>query len=383
MEYTPTIDQQITAIQIMRMRFEGDKDHFIQGTYDHQLLSDYKAIEESLISIKRWNESPMLHNVDVEKVIKNLIQYIKGTQDYKPDCVQNAEAALGMIQAFKSIKETKIDSDIREYPYTLDEIGLMASAPGSKLSFPPPIPPQTKTEIDLPKICCYPTGCCFPNCLCLEADEFKEKKKDPAFQGIVDTFKQEEEKITLIHHELHHSNSVLQKFQKSDEPMKILEAANIMIACLKAGGKIISCGNGGSFSDAQHFVSELTGRYREDRDPIAAIALSDGGAITCIGNDFGYEDIFARQVRGLGKEGDVLLCLSTSGKSLNVINAAFSAVGRGVKVVYIAGGDVDLLGTVIRIPHHGTADRIQEVTIIVIHILVNLIEKGLGYTKNK
>lgn len=157
-------------------------------------------------------------------------------------------------------------------------------------------------------------------------------------------------------------------------------AASEMANAVKAGNKLLACGNGGSFSDAQHFASELSGRYRATRPAIAAMALTDGGAITCIGNDFGFNQIFKRQLEAFGREGDVLLCLSTSGNSENVLVAAEYAKRVGIKVVSITGLNAKLKeysDIHIEIPHVGTADRIQEASILVIHILVMLIEKEI------
>ena len=117
----------------------------------------------------------------------------------------------------------------------------------------------------------------------------------------------------------------------------ILNAGNMMVNSLKNGGKILSCGNGGSHCDAMHFAEELTGRYRENRPAIAAIAISDVSHITCVGNDFGYDSIFSRYIEGLGKPGDVLLCLSTSGNSANVIKAAETAKKLGMNVIGLTG----------------------------------------------
>jgi D-sedoheptulose 7-phosphate isomerase len=163
-----------------------------------------------------------------------------------------------------------------------------------------------------------------------------------------------------------------------------------MITCLKNGGKIISCGNGGSMCDAMHFASELTGKYRKDRPPIAAVAISNPAHMSCVGNDYGYKDVFDRYIRAHAKQGDVLLALSTSGNSENIIYAAGEMHVKQCEVVYITGNNKKSLvhrtalapyggDVIIEIPHSGTADRIQEVSIIVLHILVRLIEKGLGY----
>ena len=154
-----------------------------------------------------------------------------------------------------------------------------------------------------------------------------------------------------------------------------------MTESINNGGKIISCGNGGSMCDAMHFAEELTGKFREERSPIPAVSISDPSHITCVGNDYGFDAIFSRYVESVGNTGDVLLAISTSGKSTNVIRAAEEANRKGIKVVALTGKDggelSDLCDIEIRVPHFGYSDRIQEIHIKVIHILILLIEKKL------
>jgi D-sedoheptulose 7-phosphate isomerase len=168
---------------------------------------------------------------------------------------------------------------------------------------------------------------------------------------------------------------------------KIVYAAEAMVAAIKAGYKIISCGNGGSMCDAMHFASELTGRYKQDRDPIPALAISDGAHLTCVANDYEYENVFARWIHAHGEMSDVLLAISTSGKSMNVYNAVMYAVDqKKMKVVVLTGGDGGYynkdffkdhpLITVIKAPSTIT-NHIQECHIKIIHILVELIERDL------
>ncbi len=188
--------------------------------------------------------------------------------------------------------------------------------------------------------------------------------------------------IATIQSELNEAAELLSRFIQEEESMQAIEkAASIMIASIKADGKIISCGNGGSGCDAMHFAEELTGRYRENREPIPALSISDPSHITCVGNDYGFEFIFERYVRSVGKPGDVLLAISTSGQSANVLKACEAARQRGIKVVALTGKDggklAGLCDVEIRVPHHGYADRIQEIHIKVIHILMTLIEKGV------
>lgn len=165
---------------------------------------------------------------------------------------------------------------------------------------------------------------------------------------------------------------------------EIVNAANAMVQSLLGGHKILSCGNGGSAADAQHFSSELLNRYKVERPSLPAIALStDTSTITSIANDYSYEEIFAKQIRALGQEGDVLLAISTSGNSANVLRAIDAAHGRGVSVVALTGKDGGLIAPAlqvndieIRVPSNVTA-RIQETHLLVIHCLCDLIDVQL------
>jgi D-sedoheptulose 7-phosphate isomerase len=163
--------------------------------------------------------------------------------------------------------------------------------------------------------------------------------------------------------------------------VSIENAANLIVDAIHSGGKIISCGNGGSMCDAMHFAEELTGRYRENRKPIPAMAISDSSHLSCVSNDFGYDQVFSRYVEALGKKGDVLLAISSSGNSKNVIEAIGTAKKNGMKTIVLTGkGGVrmaEIADIVINVPHHGFADRIQEIHIKVIHILILLIEKAV------
>lgn len=186
--------------------------------------------------------------------------------------------------------------------------------------------------------------------------------------------------LTDILGELKEAQQVLDNFISSEENIKNIEAIAILMAeALKNGKKIISCGNGGSHCDAMHFAEELSGRYRENRRALAAIAISDPSHISCTANDYGYDFVFSRFIEGLGNEGDVLLGISTSGNSKNIINAVQAAREKGMKVVVFSGKDGGKLKGVadaeIIVPHFGYADRIQEIHIKVIHILMLLIEK--------
>lgn len=190
------------------------------------------------------------------------------------------------------------------------------------------------------------------------------------------------ENISLITRELLESKKVLDKFLSDDSNLTCIdEAAQVIITSLRAGGKVMSCGNGGSHCDSMHFAEELTGRFRDDRQSFPAIAISDASHITCVGNDYGFEEIFARYVQGLGQEKDVLLGLSTSGNSPNMIRAFQVARAMGMKTIALTGRDggklAPLADVEIRVPHEGYSDRIQEVHIKILHILVLLIEKQL------
>lgn len=184
----------------------------------------------------------------------------------------------------------------------------------------------------------------------------------------------------LIKQELQQAAEILQRFLNSQENIsKIEQAASLMAETIKYGNKIISCGNGGSHCDAMHFAEELSGRYRDNRRALPAISISDVSHITCTANDYGFEFIFSRFIEGLGNPGDVLLGISTSGNSANVIRAIEAAKAKGMKTVLLTGKDGGKLASLadieIRVPHTGYADRIQEVHIKIIHILILLIEK--------
>lgn len=161
----------------------------------------------------------------------------------------------------------------------------------------------------------------------------------------------------------------------------ISAAASICLEALRSGKKIISCGNGGSLCDATHFAEELTGRYRGNRESLPAIAINDPAYITCTGNDFSFDDIFARYIEGLGKNGDVLLGISTSGTSSNVLKAAKAAKTKGMKVISLTGpaGNplAELADAAVCAPAAPHSDRIQEIHIKVIHILIHAIENGM------
>lgn len=161
----------------------------------------------------------------------------------------------------------------------------------------------------------------------------------------------------------------------------VVAAAGLMADAVEGDGKVMSCGNGGSLCDAMHFAEEMTGRYRSNRRPYAALAISDASHMACVGNDYGYEEVFSRYVEAHGRKGDVLLAITTSGTSRNIVKAAEVARRKGVKVVALTGRDetpiTDLADVSIVTPAGRWADRVQELHIKCIHILIELIERRL------
>lgn len=164
-------------------------------------------------------------------------------------------------------------------------------------------------------------------------------------------------------------------------------AADLLVDAFRSGHKALSCGNGGSHCDAMHFAEELSGRYRGDRPALPAMAVSDPSHITCVANDYGFNEIFARAVAAFGQPGDVLVGITTSGNSANVIRAVEEARKRNMRVILLMGKDggklKDAADVEIIVPHFGYADRTQEIHIKIIHTLIDLIERGLGYVDEK
>lgn len=191
------------------------------------------------------------------------------------------------------------------------------------------------------------------------------------------------ENHSVILNELKEAAKVLDNFMSDEKNIAdISAAADLITEAIEAGNKVISCGNGGSNCDASHFAEEMLGRFREDRNPYPAIAISDASYLTCVGNDYGYDSVFSRFVKGMGQKGDVLLAITTSGNSKNVVKAIELAKQKGINVIVLTGkhgGQASEYADVeIRVPHSGFADRIQEVHIKIIHILILLIEQKLG-----
>ena len=189
--------------------------------------------------------------------------------------------------------------------------------------------------------------------------------------------------IEHIHRVLNECSQSLVNLQKNEQTLNQLEeAAKALAECLANGGRVFSCGNGGSMSDAMHFAEELSGRFRQNRKPLAATAISDPGHITCTGNDFGFEHIFSRYIEAHGKKGDMLLAISTSGTSKNITLAMEKALSMEVTVIGLTGQYdspmKDLSDYFICTEGAGIyADRVQELHIKCIHILIELCEMQL------
>lgn len=188
--------------------------------------------------------------------------------------------------------------------------------------------------------------------------------------------------IKLIKNNFIEAKQLLDHFINDEKNLeKIAQAGDLLVQVFKNGGTAFSCGNGGSMCDAIHFAEELTGKFREERMALPAIAISDSGYLSCVGNDYGYDEIFARFILGVAKKGDVLLAISTSGNSKNILRAAEVAKSKGVFVIGLTGKDggklANLCDVEIRVPHNGYADRIQEVHIKIIHSLIHYIEEKI------
>ncbi len=185
-----------------------------------------------------------------------------------------------------------------------------------------------------------------------------------------------------IRKELEEARQVLDLFLSDETNIRnIRKAGEILVQAFRSGHAVISCGNGGSMCDAMHFAEELSGRFRNDRKALPAIAVSDPSHITCTGNDFGFEKIFSRFVEAHGRKGDVLLAISTSGNSANVLEAVKKALATGMTVIGLTGKDggamAGLCHVEIRAPHSAFADRAQEIHIKVIHNLILEVERAL------
>jgi D-sedoheptulose 7-phosphate isomerase len=162
---------------------------------------------------------------------------------------------------------------------------------------------------------------------------------------------------------------------------RIARAGEHIASVLHAGNRAFSCGNGGSMCDAMHFAEECSGRFRENRDALPALAISDASHISCTANDFGWEKVFSRYIAAHGRAGDVLIAISTSGKSPNILEAACEAKSRGMKIISLTGKPESELGQLadfdICTPAGKFSDRIQELHIKVLHIFVEIVERKL------
>jgi D-sedoheptulose 7-phosphate isomerase len=192
--------------------------------------------------------------------------------------------------------------------------------------------------------------------------------------------------LTRIKSTLLDARNALDKLLSDQAALAQIEhASQLMIGTLEGGGRIFACGNGGSMCDAMHFAEELTGRYRKNRPGLSATAIADPGHLSCVANDFGYENVFSRYVESHGRKGDALLAISTSGKSPSVLTAARTAGTLGIKVIALTGrANSELEGLAdlcISCPVGPFADRAQELHIKIIHILIELIERHF-YAEN-
>jgi D-sedoheptulose 7-phosphate isomerase len=187
----------------------------------------------------------------------------------------------------------------------------------------------------------------------------------------------------LIRSALQEAAAGLDRLRQNDAALAAIEAAGGVLArAFKAGNRAYSCGNGGSMCDAMHFAEELTGRFRRNRRALGAMAISDPGHLTCTANDFGYQEIFARFVQAHGRAGDVLVAISTSGSSANVLAAAEAARELSMPVVALTGRPDSPLSRLAQVevctPAGRFADRVQELHIKVIHVLIELVEHELS-----
>ena len=187
---------------------------------------------------------------------------------------------------------------------------------------------------------------------------------------------------TILSH-LQEAAELLHRIREDETFLAAVErGASMLSQSLAQGGKAISCGNGGSMCDAIHFAEELSGRYRNHRRGLAAMACSDPAHLTCVGNDYGFDEVFARYLEALGKPGDILVAISTSGNSPNVVAAARKAHEMGISVLALTGNSggalAELSHVEVRVPWTGYADRIQEVHIKVIHSWIDAVERAVS-----
>lgn len=194
--------------------------------------------------------------------------------------------------------------------------------------------------------------------------------------------------IELIRSSLSEAQQVLNEFIEREENLEeIKEAGDLLVRMFQRGGKVFSCGNGGSLCDAMHFAEELTGRFRQNRAALPAIAIADAAHLSCVSNDMGFDMVFSKYIEALGKPEDVLLAISTSGNSENVLNGIRAAHDKGMQVIGLMGKNggrmKECCDVSIIVPWQGYSDRIQEVHIKIIHILIEYVEKALFDTESK
>jgi D-sedoheptulose 7-phosphate isomerase len=181
---------------------------------------------------------------------------------------------------------------------------------------------------------------------------------------------------------LEESADAVTRLLRDEAALSAIErAAESLVGALRQQGRVFSCGNGGSLCDAMHFAEELSGRFRDDRRGLPATAISDASHLSCVANDFGYEHVFARYIESHGRSGDVLLAISTSGTSKNIVTAAQTAKDQGLTVISLTGKPGSTVGSLADIdictPAGRYSDRVQELHIKVIHILVEMVERSL------
>ena len=186
---------------------------------------------------------------------------------------------------------------------------------------------------------------------------------------------------SVIEKSLREADELLHRFRTDPRMVDAVEkAADAVLAAFQAGNKVLACGNGGSMADAMHFCEEWSGRFRADRRPYPAIALSDPTHMSCVANDYGYKHVFSRQVQALGVPGDMLLVLTTSGESPSIVEAAKVGREKGLTVIGFLGKSG---GPTLPLCHHPilfpgqTSDRIQEIQMLCLHILIEAVESKL------
>lgn len=186
-----------------------------------------------------------------------------------------------------------------------------------------------------------------------------------------------------LQNELDDALAALHRLRGDRAALKAIDAAGALLAdTFDRGGRVFSCGNGGSMCDAMHFAEELTGRYRLDRRALPATAIGDAGHLSCVGNDYGFDQVFSRYLEAHGRRGDCLVALSTSGKSSNVLRAAQAAQASGLHVIGLTGQPGCALEAACTVhictPAGRFADRVQELHIKVLHILIGEVERRLA-----